>query len=133
MNQLCGALNKYETGEWCPGAESNHRHRDFQSRALPTELPGRRPPDVAEEQSARVIKALPRTVQNAQTGPRLSRLDAERGAEPPLERDAVLLGQHPRRLVRGDGDPGKQRGVERLEARGKIGKPGLVAHVKARG
>ncbi len=29
---------------WCPGEESNHRHRDFQSRALPTELPGRRPP-----------------------------------------------------------------------------------------
>src|SRR5262249_39965573 len=27
---------------WCPGAELNHRHRDFQSRALPTELPGRR-------------------------------------------------------------------------------------------
>src|ERR1019366_4954714 len=26
--------------EW-PGAESNCRHRDFQSRALPTELPGR--------------------------------------------------------------------------------------------
>ena len=25
---------------WCPGAESNHRHRDFQSLALPTELPG---------------------------------------------------------------------------------------------
>ena len=27
---------------WCPGAESNSRHRDFQSRALPTELPGHR-------------------------------------------------------------------------------------------
>ena len=24
---------------WCRGAESNHRHRDFQSLALPTELP----------------------------------------------------------------------------------------------
>src|ERR1700760_3108660 len=26
--------------KWCPGAESNHRHVDFQSTALPTELPG---------------------------------------------------------------------------------------------
>jgi hypothetical protein len=26
--------------KWCPGTESNRRHRDFQSRALPTELPG---------------------------------------------------------------------------------------------
>ncbi len=26
---------------WCPGAELNHRHADFQSAALPTELPGR--------------------------------------------------------------------------------------------
>ena len=30
----------YERGEWCPGADSNHRHADFQSAALPTELPG---------------------------------------------------------------------------------------------
>lgn len=29
--------------EWCPGAGSNHRHCDFQSHALPTELPGRAP------------------------------------------------------------------------------------------
>src|SRR5437588_5669460 len=28
---------------WCPGAELNHRHTDFQSVALPTELPGRLP------------------------------------------------------------------------------------------
>ena len=27
--------------KWCPGADSNHRHADFQSAALPTELPGR--------------------------------------------------------------------------------------------
>src|ERR1700741_664903 len=33
-------------GEWCPGAESNHRHCDFQSHALPTELPGH--PQTAE-------------------------------------------------------------------------------------
>ena len=26
--------------EWWPGTESNCRHRDFQSPALPTELPG---------------------------------------------------------------------------------------------
>ena len=25
--------------KWCLGAESNHRHCDFQSHALPTELP----------------------------------------------------------------------------------------------
>ncbi len=27
---------------WCPGTESNRRHGDFQSPALPTELPGQR-------------------------------------------------------------------------------------------
>ena len=26
--------------KWCPEMESNHRHRDFQSLALPTELSG---------------------------------------------------------------------------------------------
>ena len=26
--------------EWWPGVELNHRHADFQSAALPTELPG---------------------------------------------------------------------------------------------
>ena len=28
------------TVKWCPGSELNHRHADFQSAALPTELPG---------------------------------------------------------------------------------------------
>ena len=30
------------TGEWWPRTESNHRHADFQSAALPTELLGHR-------------------------------------------------------------------------------------------
>src|SRR4051812_3417381 len=39
----CVAAPRAAKGEaWCPGAESNHRHCDFQSHALPTELPGRR-------------------------------------------------------------------------------------------
>ena len=27
-------------GKWCPEADLNHRHADFQSAALPTELSG---------------------------------------------------------------------------------------------
>ena|GEM_PF-6544061 len=30
-----------ERSDVCPGPESNQRHADFQSAALPTELPGR--------------------------------------------------------------------------------------------
>ena len=49
MNKLFGQnrrnykqLQGFKEGsEWCPGADSNHRHADFQSAALPTELPGR--------------------------------------------------------------------------------------------
>ncbi len=37
------AQTRQERG-WCPGAESNHRHCDFQSHALPTELPGPKQP-----------------------------------------------------------------------------------------
>ena len=35
---LCEPLQRL----WWPGSESNQRHADFQSAALPTELPGRR-------------------------------------------------------------------------------------------
>ena len=33
-------MSIYEKVEWCPGAESNHRHEDFQSTALPLSYPG---------------------------------------------------------------------------------------------
>ena len=37
---LVDSLGTLTSGKHCPGAESNHRHEDFQSSALPTELPG---------------------------------------------------------------------------------------------
>ena len=40
---LCGREDPstaFTSDGWWPGPESNQRHRDFQSRALPTELPG---------------------------------------------------------------------------------------------
>ena len=37
--------------KWCPGAELNCRHTDFQSVALPTELPGRRERGLIEDVS----------------------------------------------------------------------------------
>ena len=33
-------FQRYAGTEWCPGAESNHRHEDFQSTALPLSYPG---------------------------------------------------------------------------------------------
>ena len=38
-NQLLCQLSYTSKERWCLGAESNHRHGDFQSPALPTELP----------------------------------------------------------------------------------------------
>src|SRR3546814_13308506 len=34
------AGGRVKKNKWCPGTESNRRHCDFQSHALPTELPG---------------------------------------------------------------------------------------------
>src|SRR6266566_4557220 len=59
-------MGRHEERKWCPGAESNHRHCDFQSHALPTELPGRRgPPKGRAKQSARFIEAGFRPVQTS--------------------------------------------------------------------
>ena len=33
-------MEGHEKAEWCPEADLNHRHADFQSAALPTELSG---------------------------------------------------------------------------------------------
>ena len=47
--------------KWCPGTGSNRRHCDFQSHALPTELPGRgRWPEPAIRKPLRPCPALPR-------------------------------------------------------------------------
>ena len=38
--KLIKELEACKTRKWWPEVESNHRHEDFQSSALPTELPG---------------------------------------------------------------------------------------------
>src|SRR5690242_21621264 len=63
--------------KWCPGAESNHRHHDFQSCALPTELPGRwAGPEGPLSKARGVIEARIHTVQNACSARRGLRLEA---------------------------------------------------------
>src|SRR5436309_11162375 len=50
MLALCIVIRNYSSlipppsslERWCPGTELNRRHTDFQSVALPTELPGHR-------------------------------------------------------------------------------------------
>src|SRR6266545_6137384 len=45
--EICPCAVTFDRGadmveKWCPGTELNRRHEDFQSSALPTELPGHR-------------------------------------------------------------------------------------------
>lgn len=58
-------FNAWEN-EWCPGAESNHRHCDFQSHALPTELPGRPGARCAVRVGGGDIEAVAEPVQSLQ-------------------------------------------------------------------
>src|SRR5689334_7937807 len=52
--------------EWWPGSESNQRHADFQSAALPTELPGQAGQNAAPKSGAakrtRIKSADPQAV-----------------------------------------------------------------------
>lgn len=59
------AGERRQTAGWCPGAESNHRHCDFQSHALPTELPGRAPKRGQGPSSGRFIVGSERHVHPA--------------------------------------------------------------------
>ncbi len=41
ISDACKGIGEQQRiGKWCPGTDSNRRHADFQSAALPTELPG---------------------------------------------------------------------------------------------
>jgi hypothetical protein len=51
--------------EWCPGTDLNRRHTDFQSVALPTELPGRAP---GYRVSGRACPAMASAVRRAVEG-----------------------------------------------------------------
>ena len=53
---------KIKTMNWWPGTESNRRHEDFQSSALPTELPGRRYQMISRHPDATTRDLLPLTM-----------------------------------------------------------------------
>src|SRR5271155_1602199 len=75
--------------EWCPGAELNHRHTDFQSVALPTELPGRlrRAGLIEEVPFSCPVGQLPRSPRSA--GPFRSNTTTPR-ATYPQQREALV-------------------------------------------
>ena len=74
---------------WCPGAESNHRHCDFQSHALPTELPGRFQPQAAWERRFIVRPQGPVHHASPWASRGAAMRSAERGACPGMARRAM--------------------------------------------
>ena len=95
-NGICSKYLIY----WCPGAESNHRHHDFQSCALPTELPGRRtgPNGPLQQSAGRYKDSNPHCPERPSARGGLLP-EAKRGAEPLLQRHAVTHRKHPGRLI----------------------------------
>src|SRR6476660_2004527 len=57
-------------------------------------------------------------------------IQANSGAEPVLQRDAVAQRKHARRLVGGNLHTGEKHLIETLQAAGKLRQGGLVAHVE---
>src|SRR3569832_668839 len=126
---FCERSRTVANSEWCPGPESNQRHCDFQSHALPTELPGRpggRPLKGRPAESGRyngVVRPClgPGALRITPCGARQNRRSActegrlrrqtQCGAEPALEHRPFLLREDPRRRVRLDGDAREQEGL----------------------
>ena len=55
---FCVLQSNSEVINWWPGAESNCRHADFQSAALPTELPGQTLVFLLKNQELKLYKAF---------------------------------------------------------------------------
>src|SRR4029078_2510269 len=83
--------------KWCPGAESNHRHHDFQSCALPSELPGRwAGPEGPLSKARGVIEARIHTLQNAGSARGGLRLEANFGQGTAVQRCRIAATRAPR-------------------------------------
>jgi hypothetical protein len=97
--------------KWCPGAGSNHRHCDFQSHALPTELPGHCRERVARERGfivrpgGRVYPASPSASPGAARGQTVAK-SGYSGLPPPRPDLQLGAGFGGRRWMRARWSPG---------------------------